>query len=166
MGSYATSEQIHNVFRWEQSITLSFSSNPVLSVLQHEVRYPTVTERCVCVTLMFYLNLEQQTSGRRLRFGIIGCRLIIRLDDWQHRRARTRQITTPNCASTRWITHTHLKCFNCTPRLAIFSIWQWSIKAFFSDVILFSDALLSVYVFHIVISSYSFHLIIVRAHLC
>lgn len=105
------------------TVNSHYHSAPILvPVLQHEIRCPTVTERCVCICdhpcfIIRKLNLEQRTSGCRLRFGIIGCGLIIRLNCWRQRAARTWQITSPNCPSTHRITHKPLQCFNCTSPL-------------------------------------------------
>lgn len=150
--------------------TLSLRTNPVVPVLQHEIRCPAVSERCVCMCdgscfMIRKMNLEQRTSGCRLRFGIIGCGLIIRLNCWRHRTARTWQITSPNCPSTRWITHTPLQRFNCASPLILLCARQTSVKPYFSALISFSDSLSSIFVFQTFISFYSFHLIILCIHL-
>lgn len=120
---------------------------------------------CMCDGPCFIIrkmNLEQRTSGCRLRFGIIGCGLIIRLNCWQHRAARTWQITSPNCPSTCWITHTHI--YSASTALLLCAR-QSSIKLYFSALIWFSDSLSSIYVFQTLISFYSFHLIILCVRL-
>lgn len=133
-----------------------YHSAPILvPVLQREIRCPTVTERCVCMCdgpcfIIRKLNLEQRTSGCRLRFWIIGCGLIIRLNCWQHRATRTWQITRPNCPSTHWITHTYTHIYSASTAFLLCAR-QSSIKLYFSALIWFSNSLSSIYVFQTLI---------------
>lgn len=150
--------------------TLQFGPNPVVPVLQDEIRCPIVTEMCVYVwrSMIYHQGAESRAVDIWPQIEIWNNWLWINNPTQNlaaYRGARTWQITSPNCPSTRWITHTHpVQCSSCTSPFLLCAR-QSSIKPFFSAVISFSDSLLSIYVFQTLISFYSFHLIILCVRL-
>lgn len=72
------------------AVNTHYNSAPILYSLFYSMKSDVLLSlKCVCMCdgpwfIISRLNLEQWTSGCRLRFGIIGCGLIIRLNVWQH----------------------------------------------------------------------------------